>query len=323
VTRDRGRLPLGPLRGRRLLPHRKPIGALARREERWFYVFIAPWLLGFILFGIGPILASLGLAFTDYGLAGWPNFVGLDNFGRMLDPVQGAVLGKAVQNTLFIALLVIPLQIILGLALAMLLNQKVSGMPVFRTAFYLPSVVAGVATIVIWVWLLGTDGLVNQGLAIFGIEGPVWLRDPDTIKVGIVIMMVWGGTGGMMLIFLAGLQSIPHELLDAASVDGAGSARRFWHVTLPLLTPQLFFNLVLGIAGGLAVFTETYVVSAGTGGPANETLTLVMYIYNQLLKNLQVGYASAVAWVFTVAVVILTVIQFWGSRHWVYYEGES
>jgi multiple sugar transport system permease protein len=318
-----GRRSRGSLRGRRPIARPRRLGVLAWREERWFYVFIAPWLIGFLLFGIGPILASLGLAFTDYDMSGLPGFVGLDNFGRMLDPVQGAVLAKAVGNTLFIALLVIPLQVMFGLGLAMLLNQKVFGMPVFRTAFYLPSVVAGVATIVIWVWLLGTDGLVNQALAVFGIDGPAWLRDPDTVKIGVVIMMVWGGTGGMMLIFLAGLQSIPTDLLDAASVDGCGPANRFWHVTLPLLTPQLFFNLVLGIAGGLAVFTETYVISAGSGGPANETLTLVMYIYNQLLKNLQVGYASAVAWVFTVAVVILTAFQFWGSRRWVHYEGEG
>jgi multiple sugar transport system permease protein len=322
VTSQAGRLPTGKLRGRRSRRHDKP-GVLARREERWFYVFIAPWLIGFVLFGIGPILASLGLAFTDYDLSSSPNFIGLDNFTRMADPIQGALLAKAVSNTLFIALLVIPLQIAFGLGLALLLNQRASGMPVFRTAFYLPSVVAGVATIMIWVWILGSDGLVNQGLAVFGIEGPAWLRDPDTVKLGIVMMMVWGGSGAMMLIFLAGLQSIPTELLDAASVDGAGPVRRFWHVTLPMLTPQLFFNLVLGIAGGLAVFTETYVISAGNGGPANETLTLVMYIYNQLLKQLQVGYASAVAWVFTIAVVILTAIQFWGSRHWVYYEGET
>jgi len=322
VTLGARRLSRSP-RGRRHLPRPEHIGRLARREERWFYMFIAPWLIGFILFGIGPILASLTLSFTDYDLGGMPNFVGLDNFTRMVDPVQGPVLAKAVSNTLFIALLVIPLQIMFGLALAVLLNQRVHGMPVFRTAFYLPTVVAGVATIMIWTWILGSDGLLNQVLGVFGINGPAWLRDPSTIKLGVVIMMVWGGTGGMMLIFLAGLQGIPHELLDAAAVDGASAFQRFWHVTLPLLTPQLFFNLVLGIAGGLAVFTETYVLSAGSGAPANESLTLVMYIYNQLLRNVQVGYASAVAWVFTIAVVILTAFQFWGSRHWVYYEGEN
>lgn len=323
MTSGVSRLTPGTSRGRRLLPRRGHPGKLARREERWFYVFIAPWLVGFLLFGIGPILASLGLAFTDYDLGGSPNFVGVDNFARMVDPVQGPVLAKAVSNTLFIALLVIPLQVMLGLGLALLLNQRVWGMPVYRTAFYLPTVVAGVATIMIWTWILGSDGLLNQLLAVLGIDGPAWLRDPATIKIGVVIMMVWGGTGGMMLIFLAGLQSIPHELLDAAAVDGASAFRRFWHVTLPLLTPQLFFNLVLGIAGGLAVFTETYVISAGSGAPANESLTLVMYIYNQLLKNVQVGYASAVAWVFTIAVVVLTGIQFWGSRRWVYYEGDG
>ena len=323
MTSGASRLSPGTARGRRLLPRREHLGKLARREERWFYVFIAPWLVGFLLFGIGPIVASLALSFTDYDLGGLPNFVGLDNFARMVDPVQGPVLAKAVSNTLFIALLVIPLQIMFGLALALLLNQRVHGMPLFRTAFYLPTVVAGVATIMIWTWILGSDGLLNQALGVFGIDGPAWLRDPATIKIGVVIMMVWGGTGGMMLIFLAGLQSIPHELLDAAAVDGASTFRRFWHVTLPLLSPQMFFNLVLGIAGGLAVFTETYVISAGSGAPANESLTLVMYIYNQLLKNVQVGYASAVAWVFTIAVVILTAFQFWGSRHWVYYEGEG
>lgn len=297
-------------------------GVLARREERWFYVFISPWLVGFLLFGIGPIVASLVLSFTDYDLSGTPSWVGFANFEKMTGPVQGPVLAKAITNTLYIALLVIPLQIAIGLGLALLLNQRVRGMPLFRTAFYLPTVVAGVATIVIWVWILGNDGLLNQILANFGIDGPAWLRDPDTVKAGIVMMMVWGGTGGMMLIFLAGLQGIPNDLLDAAAVDGAGPARRLWHVTLPMLTPQIFFNLVLGVAASLAVFTETYVISAGSGGPANETLTIVMYIYNQLMKNLEVGYASAVAWIFTAAVLALTAFQFAVSRRWVYYEGE-
>lgn len=268
------------------------------------------------------MIASFVLAFTDYDLGDLPSFVGLANFARMVDPIQGPVLGKAIANTLSIALIVVPLQIAIGLGLAILLNQRVRGMPIFRTAFYLPSVVAGVATIMVWVWILGNNGILNQALALLGIDGPTWLRDPATIKFGIAIMMIWGGTGGMMLIFLAGLQSLPPDLLDAASVDGAGPTGRFRHVTLPLLTPQLFFNLVLGLAGGLAVFTETFVLSAGSGGPANETLTLVMYIYAQLLKNLEVGYASAVAWLFTLAVVALTAFQFWTSRRWVYYEGE-
>lgn len=184
---------------------------------------------------------------------------------------------------------------------------------------------AGVASIVVWIWILGSDGLLNQGLELLGIDGPVWLRDPATVKLGVIIVMVWGGTGAMMLIFLAGLQGLPSELLDAAAVDGAGPLRRFWHVKLPLLTPQLFFNLVIGLASGLGVFTETYVISTdpGSGAPANESLTLVMYIYRQLLRNLQAGYASAVAWVFTAAVALLTALQFWSSRRWVHYEYEN
>ncbi|MXZ07040.1 MAG: sugar ABC transporter permease [Acidimicrobiia bacterium] len=318
----------GRLRRRPRSSPRQKRGKIARREERWFYVFIAPWLVGFLLFGLGPILASVGLAFTDYNFSGWPNFIGLDNFERMVDPVQGPLLAKAIRNTLYIALLVIPLQIIIGLGLALLLSQEVRGMPIFRTAFYLPTVVSGVATIVVWIWILGSDGLLNQGLQLIGIDGPVWLRDPSTVKLGIVLIMVWGGTGGMMIIFLAGLQAMPREMLEAAAVDGAAAFRRFWHVTLPLLTPQLFFNLVIGIAGGLGVFTETWVVSSetgpgGSGSPANQTLTLVMYIYRQLLQNLQVGYASAVAWVFTGAIALLTAIQFWSSRRWVYYDIEN
>jgi len=309
-------------------PRRKRRGLQTRREERWFYFFIAPWLIGFIFFGLGPMLASVGLAFTDYNLSGWPSFVGFDNFERMVDPVQGPLLEKAIRNTLYIALLVIPLQILIGLGLAVLLSQQVRGMPLFRTAFYLPTVVSGVATVVVWIWILGSDGLLNQGLELFGIDGPVWLRDPATVKLGIVIIMVWGGTGGMMIIFLAGLQSMPRELLEAAAVDGASAVRRFWHVKLPLLTPQLFFNLVIGVASGIGVFTETYVVSsetgpAGSGSPANQTLTLVMYIYRQMLVNLQVGYASAVAWVLTAAIALLTAIQFWSSRRWVYYDNDN
>jgi len=304
----------------------RPSGKLARRESRWFYFFIAPWIIGFVFFGLWPVVASFGLAFSDYDLSsGWPDFIGFDNFAKMTDPVQGPILGKAIRNTLYIALLVIPMQLVFGLALALLLSQRVRGMAVFRTAFYLPTVVTGVASLVVWIWILGSDGLLNQGLEFLGIEGPVWLRDPATVKLGIVIVMVWGGTGGMMLIFLAGLQSLPTELLDAAAVDGAGAARRFWHVKLPLLTPQLFFNLVIGIAGGLGVFTETYVISTdpGSGAPANESLTLIMYIYRQLLQNFQAGYASAVAWVFTATVALLTAVQFWTSRRWVHYEYEN
>jgi len=306
-------------------PRPQPNRKLAKREVRWFYFFIAPWLIGFIFFGLWPIAASFGLAFSDYDLGGWPSFVGLDNFEKMVDPVQGPVLAKAIRNTLFIALTVVPLQLALGLGLAVLLSQNVRGMPIFRTAFYLPSVVAGVASIVVWIWILGSDGLLNQGLELLGIDGPVWLRDPATVKLGVIIVMVWGGTGAMMLIFLAGLQGLPSELLDAAAVDGAGPFRRFWHVKLPLLTPQLFFNLVIGLASGLGVFTETYVISTdpGSGAPANESLTLVMYIYRQLLRNLQAGYASAVAWVFTAAVALLTALQFWSSRRWVHYEYEN
>ncbi|MCY4271932.1 MAG: sugar ABC transporter permease [bacterium] len=329
MTDGQGRLRLLSRRRPRSHPQKpsgkRPSGKLARREARWFYLFITPWIIGFAAFAAWPILASFGLAFSDYDLSGWPNFIGFDNFDKMTDPVQGPVLAKAIRNTLFIALLVIPMQLVFGLALALLLSQRVRGMPVFRTAFYLPTVVSGVASIVVWIWILGSDGLLNQGLELLGIDGPVWLRDPATVKLGVVIVMIWGGTGGMMLIFLAGLQSLPAELLDASAVDGAGAVRRFWHVKLPLLTPQLFFNLVIGIAGGLGVFTETYVISTdpGSGSPANESLTLVMYIYRQLLQNLQAGYASAVAWVFTAAVAALTAIQFWTSRRWVHYEYEN
>jgi multiple sugar transport system permease protein len=292
-----------------------------RREACEGVLFAAPWLVGFLLLTAGPMVASFLLSFTRWnGIAPVQElrWIGGENYSRLLR--HDASFAHALRNTAFYALVAVPLGMGTALSLAMLLNQRVRGMAVFRTIFYLPSVVSGVATSMLWLWLFNPSfGGVNWVLHQLRLPEPGWLTDEKTAIWVFILMSVWG-VGNTMLINLAGLQEVPEHLYEAASLDGAGSMMRFRHVTLPMLSPTLFFNLVMGIIGSFQVFTSAYVMTGG--GPNESTLFYVLYLYQKAFEQFQMGYASAMAWILFAIVLALTLLVIRSSRMWVYYEGE-
>ena len=287
----------------------------SRREAITFYLCISPWLIGFVAFVLGPMLASFYFSLTDWTLLSPPVWAGLDNYARMTtDPL---VL-QSLKITGLFTLAYVPLDLMGGLALALLMNQKVRGISFFRTAYYLPSVISGVAYVVLWMWIFHPSaGLFNTLLAYVGIPGPRWLASPDWALPAIVIMSLWG-LGRSMVIYLAGLQGVPAHLYEAAALDGANTWQQFWAITLPLLTPTIFFNLVLSIIGTAQTFTQAFV--ATNGGPLNATLFYVLYLYRQAFQMFRMGYASALAWALFVIVMVLTLLVVRSGRSWVYYE---
>jgi multiple sugar transport system permease protein len=289
---------------------------LGRRRTVTGYLFISPWLAGFFLLTAGPILASLGLSVTFFDMVSPPQFVGLRNYGDMF--ARDPLFWKSLVNTLYFAALSVPLGVLVALALALLLNGRVRGMAVYRTIFYLPVAVPAVAASVLWIWLLNPElGLLNLALAKVGINGVAWLGSPTWSKPGLVVMSLWT-VGGGMVVFLAGLQSVPAHLYEAAMIDGAGAWQRFRSVTLPMLSPTVFFNLVMGGIGAFQVFTQSYVMTGG--GPVNSTLFYVLYLYDNAWQNFRMGFAAAMAWVLFCVVVAITLAQFGLARRWVYYE---
>ena len=289
--------------------------ARARQRTLAFYLFIAPWLLGFVLFTAGPILASLALGLSDYDIVSSPHLVGLSNYTRLwADPLFHVSLF----NTLYYVVFAVPLGLAVSLVLAVLLNQKVHGTAIYRTLFYIPSIVPAVANTLVWLWLLEPQwGLFNSLLGLIGLPGPLWLASEYWSKPALILMALWG-SGATVIIFLAGLQGIPEHLYEAASIDGANSWKRFWHITLPLLTPTIFFNLVMGIIGSFQVFTQAYIMT--NGGPLDSTLFYMLYLFRQGFSFLQMGYASAMAWILFVIILVLTLIQFRAAPRWVHYE---
>lgn len=287
----------------------------SRREAITFYLCISPWLIGFVAFVLGPMLASFYFSLTDWTLLSPPVWAGLDNYARMTtDPL---VL-QSLKITGLFTLAYVPLDLMGGLALALLMNQKVRGISIFRTVYYLPSVISGVAYVVLWMWIFHPSaGLFNTLLAYVGIPGPRWLASPDWALPAIVIMSLWG-LGRSMVIYLAGLQGVPAHLYEAAALDGASAWQQFWAITLPLLTPTIFFNLVLSIIGTAQTFTQAFV--ATNGGPLNATLFYVLYLYRQAFQMFRMGYASALAWALFVIVMVLTLLVVRSGRSWVYYE---
>jgi multiple sugar transport system permease protein len=298
--------------------NRRPWLNASRREALTFYLLISPWLIGFLVFVLGPMLASLYFSFTEWNLLKPPVWIGARNYVRMAnDPL----IAQAFKVTGLFTLVYVPLELIGGLGLALLLNQKVRGLRGFRTMFYLPSVVSGVAYVVLWMWIFHPRaGLLNTILGFIGIEGPTWLASPDWALPAIVIMSLWG-LGRTMVIYLAGLQGIPQQLYESAALDGANGWRQFWAITLPLLTPTIFFNLVLSIIATSQSFTQAFV--ATNGGPLDSTLFYVLYLYRQAFQNFRMGYASAMAWVLFVVVLALTLIVIRSARSWVYYEDDQ
>ena len=290
------------------------------REAISFYLFITPWTIGFVLFILGPIIASLGLSFTRYDIINTPRFVGLDNFVELFgDPL----FWRSLSNTLYIVIFAVPLGMIMSFSVALLLNQNVRGMAAYRTAYFMPSIVPAVASAALWIYLLQPQwGLINGVLGWFGIDGPGWLASELWSKPAIIMLMVWG-SGGTMIIYLAGLQDIPQVLYEAAEIDGAGWWGKFRNVTLPLMTPSIFFTLVMGIIGTFQVFAVIFVLTDGMGGPLNSTLVYLIYLYRNAFNFFRMGFASAMAWILFVIILFLTWVQFKVADRWVYYEVES
>jgi multiple sugar transport system permease protein len=281
---------------------------------------MAPWLLGLVSFTAGPLVISLYLSFTDYDLFTSPQWVGLDNFRRMFDDER---YWHSVRVTLLYVLTSVPAKLTLALGCALLLNRARRGVGFYRSLLYVPSLLgASVAIALVWRGMFDRGGAVDLLLGLFGIHAGSWIYDPDTALWTLVALVVWQ-FGAPMVIFLAGLKQIPPELYDAAAVDGAGKLRQFVHVTLPMLSPVLFFNLLLEMIHAFQSFTPASVISAGTGGPADSTLVYTLYLYKQGFENFSMGYASAMAWVLLATIGLVTVALFTTARYWVFYGGES
>lgn len=287
-----------------------------RADRRWGYILASPWLIGFLVFTLGPMVMSLYFSFTNYDILNSPHFVGFSNYTRMVhDPMVSQSLG----NTLYMVVLGVPIGLAVSFVLALALNRGGRGLSLFRTFAFLPSVTPVAASSVLWIWLLQADyGVLNQALSFVGIHGPDWLSDPAWSKPSIIMMNTWGSAGTTMLIFLAGLKNIPQELYEAAAIDAAGRWRQFVSITLPLLSPTTFFLVTLGIIGAFQIFAQSYIMTGG--GPINSTLFYVYYLFNEAFGSFQMGYASAMAWIQFIIVFIVTLLQFRLSRHWVYYN---
>ncbi len=294
------------------------------REHLEGYLFISPWILGTVLFALGPILASFGLAFTRWNLFTEPEYVGWANFQKLAhDPL----FYKSVFNTIYYTVFAVPLGLVLALGLAMLVNHRLRGVHFFRTAFFLPNVVAGIAMLLLWKWLFDPNfGLINLFLdwtglmAVLewvGLGRPQWLSSRAGAMPGMIFMSVWG-LGGSMMIFLAGLQNIPRELIEAAELDGAGAWQRFRYVTVPLLTPTIFFLTMVGVIASLQIFNQAYVMTQG--GPAHATLFYVLYLFQTAFEHFQMGYACAMALVLFIITLVVSLIQLAMSKKWVHYQ---
>lgn len=290
----------------------------ARREAIAFYLCISPWIVGFLTFVLGPMVASFWISFTEWDLLSPARWIGLRNYQRMV--TRDPLFWQSLKVTTMYTAAYVPTELIGSLSIALLMNQRVRGISVFRTIFYLPSVLSGVAFVVVWMWLLHPEaGLINASLRMIGIHGPRWLADPDWALWALWMMSLWG-LGRAAVIYLAGLKNVPRELHEAAAIDGANAWQSFRHVTIPMLTPTIFFNLVLSVISTFQTFTSAFV--ATDGGPLDSTLFYVLYLYRQAFQYFKMGYASAMAWVLFAIVLILTWLIVRSAGSWVYYEGE-
>jgi len=301
-------------------PRRTLADRLGRRRWNWIqaYLFISPWLIGLFVFTVGPMVASLFLAFTNYRAIGTAEFTGLANLNRL---VGDEYFWISLYNTSYYTFIGIPLFLITSLLYALLLNTKVRGISFYRTVYYLPSLMPAVANAIIWVWIFNPQfGFANAILQWLGLPPLGWFADPNLAKPSLIIMGLWGA-GAQTLIFLAALQGVPQILYEAAYIDGANAWQRFFNITLPMLTPSIFFNLVVSIIASFQVFTTAYVATAG--GPINSTLFYLLYLYRMAFESFWMGYASTLAWVLFLIILFFTFIQVKTSGLWVYYEGEG
>ena len=292
-------------------------GRMERREERDFFLFSAPWTIGFLIFTLGPMLVSFAMSFMRYDVLTPPQLIGFENYRIMFstDPL----FWQALKVTFIYTLGSVPLGMVAALLVAILMNQQVKGIYVFRTVYYLPSLITGVPAALLWMWILNPSvGLINYGLSLVGIKGPAWLFSETWVIPALIMMSLWG-IGGPMIIYLASLQGVPKHLLEAAEIDGAGTLSRFWHVTIPMISPVIFFNLVMSIIGSFQVFTSAFVMTQG--GPANASLFYVLYLYRNAFSYFKMGYASALAWVLFAVIMFFSLLVVKSSPAWVYYEG--
>jgi len=286
------------------------------------WLLLTPWLIGFIAITLGPMLASLYLSSTDYNLLGNTTWVGLSNYIVMFTDDPKFLTAAGV--TLNYVLVAVPLQLAFALAIAVLLDHGLAGLAFYRSIYYLPSLLgSSVAIALLWRQIFGSAGLVNQVLGALGFTNlPAWIATPDHALSTLIVLHVWT-FGSPMIIFLAGLRQVPQDLYEAAAVDGAGAWTKFWRITVPMLSPVIFFNLVLQMIHAFQTFTQSYVISSGTGGPVNSTLLFTLYIYQQAFTNFKMGYASAMAWLLVIVIGVLTAVAFGTSKHWVHYAGEK
>jgi multiple sugar transport system permease protein len=302
-------------------PAKPRISGMAREETKWGLIFISPWIIGFLVFTVIPIVASLVFSLTNYNPIHPESigFIGLENFGRMF---SDQLLGQSILVTLKFTIISVPLSMILPLLLAVLVNSKnLLGKNVFRTLFYLPYMIPVVAGVMVWGGILNSEsGWLNVFLKSIGIIGPRWFQDEAWVVPALVIMGFWG-VGNTMLIMLSGLQNVPTELYEAATVDGANAVRKFFSITLPMITPIIFYNLTLALIGSFQYFTQAYIISNGRGDPNYATLFYNLYLYQQAFGYLDMGYGCALAWVMFIVVLLMTVLLFTTSRRWVYYAG--
>jgi multiple sugar transport system permease protein len=293
----------------------------ARQEALSAYAFLTPWLIGLVVIVLGPMIASLYLSFTRYDLIGTPEWVGLDNYVRML--TEDPRFYKTVTVTLVYTALGVPGILIFSLLLAMFLNRGIRFLGVYRALFYLPSLLGGsVAIAVLWIQVFGSEGIFNAVLALVGIDGPSWIGSPSYALLTVVALSIWT-FGSTMVIFLAGLRQIPASYYEAAELDGASKWRQFVSITLPHLSPVIFFNGLLTIVNALQSFTPAYVISGGTGQPADSLLLYTVYLYLRGFVDFQMGYASALAWALLIGLGAIAALLFWSTRFWVFYGEDS
>jgi multiple sugar transport system permease protein len=304
-----------------------PARERAANQSRWSriwhndapgYLFLLPWLIGFLGLTIGPMVTSLYLSFTDFDLLTSPDWVGADNYIRMF--TNDAKFWTSMRVTMFFVIFSVPLKLCFALAVAMLLNRGIRGLPLYRALFYLPSLLgASVAIAILWRQIFAGDGLVNKLLAMIGIAGPSWISNPNTSLWTLIILSIWQ-FGSPMIIFLAGLRQIPQDMYEAASLDGASKWRQFVKITLPLLTPVVFFNAIIQTIEAFKSFTPAFIISGGTGNPINSTLFYTLYLYQEAFAFFRMGYASALAWVLLALVGVFTAVSFLSSKYWVHYD---
>ena len=302
-------------------PARRRSSPLTRRKAIEGYLYISPFLLGFLIFTAYPLVASFYLSFTSYNIISDPTWIGLDNYRKAF--FEDTQFWASLSRTGRYALLVVPLGIVCSLLAAILLNQGFKGTSIFRMIFFMPSITPVIASVLIWLWMLQPSiGVVNYLLSLIGVPGPPWVQSTTWAVPSLVILSLWNTAGGSrMIVFLAGLQGVPQELYEASHIDGANRWQRFWNVTVPMISPTIFFNLVISVIGALSVFSVAYI---GTqGGPNYATYFYVYHLYISAFQFNLMGFASAMAWIFLVIVLALTWLQFWGQKRWVYYAGDE